>query len=182
MGSLKQVLPFGAGTLISNAVAQAKEALFDPIAVVVGAKGDLVARAVDQLGVEIVENPDWPAGMGTSIRAGLEHITKRAPLPEVLAILVADQPFVQGVHLLEMRRLQAKTGAPILAAQYSGQYGVPALFAEELFSTLAALPPEAGARHLLRNGTSCVLAFPLPEAATDIDTPADFAGLATVRP
>lgn len=182
MGSLKQLLPFGKGTLVSNAVTQAKEALFEQIVVVVGAEGDLVTRAVAQLAVEVVANPGWPSGMGTSIRVGLEHITKRAPVPEVLAILLADQPFVRSSQLLEMRRVQAKTRAPILAAQYNGQYGVPALFGKELFSSLATVPAEAGARHLLRNGSFPVAGFSLPEAATDIDTPADFAGLAMVRP
>ncbi len=182
MGSLKQLLPFGKGTLISNAIAQAKGASFERIAVVVGAHGDLVTLAAAQEGVEVVENPDWPSGMGTSIRVGLDHITERAPVPEVLAILLADQPLVRASHLLEMRRMQAKSRAPILAAEYSGQHGVPALFTKDLFSSLAALPADAGARHLLRGGSFPVLGFPLPEAATDVDTPADFAGLATVRP
>ncbi|MFZ0594241.1 MAG: nucleotidyltransferase family protein [Bryobacteraceae bacterium] len=182
MGSLKQLLPFGQGTLISNAIEQAKDACFETIVVVVGAQGDLVTLATGQQGVEIVENPDWPSGMGTSIRVGLEHITKQAPGPEVLAVLLADQPLVRASHLLEMRRMQAKSRAPILAAQYSGQNGVPALFARDLFPSLAALPADAGARHLLRGGSFPVLSFPLPEAATDVDTPADFARLAMVRP
>jgi molybdenum cofactor cytidylyltransferase len=186
MGSLKQLLPFGKGTLISNAVAQAKEACFERIAVVVGAQGNLVTLAIAQEGVEVVENADWRSGMGTSIRAGLAQIAQREPVPEVLAILLADQPFVRASHLLEMRRIQVKSAAPIVAAQYGGQNGVPALFTKDLFPSLAAFPADAGARHLLRDGGFPVLGFPLPEAATDVDTPADFAALTddltTVRP
>jgi len=54
---------------------------------------------------------------------------------------------------------------------------VPALFKREMFGRLASLRPEAGARDLLRNQEFDVAAFPLPEAAMDIDTPADFAAL-----
>jgi molybdenum cofactor cytidylyltransferase len=182
MGSLKQLLPFGKGTLISNAVAQAKEAHFERIAVVVGAEGDRVTLAIAQEEVEIVENPEWRSGMGTSVRAGLAQITKREPLPQVLAILLADQPLVRSSHLLEMRRIQAKSEAPIVAAQYGGQSGVPALFTKALFPALRTLPPDSGARHLLRESGFAVFGFSLPEAATDVDTPADFADLARVRP
>jgi CTP:molybdopterin cytidylyltransferase MocA len=39
------------------------------------------------------------------------------------------------------------------------------------------MPDDAGARDLLRGGDVAVEPFDLPEAATDIDTPADFAAL-----
>ncbi|HEY1950066.1 MAG TPA: hypothetical protein VGG97_23855, partial [Bryobacteraceae bacterium] len=64
-----------------------------------------------------------------------------------------------------------------VAAQYSGGLGVPAFFKRELFAALAGLPPEAGARRLLRQSGLHVSAYPLPEAAIDIDTPGDFAQL-----
>jgi molybdenum cofactor cytidylyltransferase len=81
-----------------------------------------------------------------------------------------------------MRELQAQSSAHIVAAEYGGGYGVPALFVSDLFARLEALPPDAGAKSLLREGELPVLAYPLPEAAIDIDTPGDLAALRAVRP
>jgi CTP:molybdopterin cytidylyltransferase MocA len=69
-----------------------------------------------------------------------------------------------------------------VAAEYGGGYGVPALFASELFDKLESLPPDAGAKRLLRGGEFPVTGYPLPEASTDIDTPHDLAAVKAVRP
>jgi molybdenum cofactor cytidylyltransferase len=182
MGSLKQLLPFGGGTLLSNAIRQAQSAGFEPIAVVVGAEAGRVAESIAHESLEIIENPDWKLGMGSSIRAGLKRIRQWRPLPGAIAILLADQPFVESRHLRAMRELQAQSSAHIVAAEYGGGYGVPALFVSDLFARLEALPPDAGAKSLLREGELLVLAYPLPEAAIDIDTPGDLAALRAVRP
>jgi molybdenum cofactor cytidylyltransferase len=76
-----------------------------------------------------------------------------------------------------MRRQVHLSGAAIIAAQYNDTLGVPAIFARKMFGTLLNLPPEAGARHLLRQPGLSVKAFPLPEAAIDIDTPEDLEAL-----
>lgn len=182
MGSLKQLLPFGEGTLLTNAIRQAHSAGFERIAVVVGAEAARVAESIAREPVEVIENPDWELGMGSSIRAGVKRIRQWRPLPDVIAILLADQPLIEARHLLAMRELQAQTNARIVAAQYGSGYGVPALFASDLFAKLESLPPDAGARALLRGGEFPVIEYPLPEAATDIDTPGDLAALKAVRP
>jgi molybdenum cofactor cytidylyltransferase len=182
MGALKQLLPFRGGTLLSNAIAQAKEAGFARIAVVIGADAIRVAEAMTGEQIETVENPGWDSGMGSSIRAGMAHMRMHGTLPEVLAILLADQPFVRSTHLMAMRRLQAESGGTIVAAEYDGCHGVPALFTPALFAMLENLAPEAGARQLLRDGRFPVTSYPLPEAATDVDTPGDFAALEAMRP
>jgi molybdenum cofactor cytidylyltransferase len=181
MGLLKQLLPFGQGTLLTNTIHQAQNAGFERIAVVVGAEAARVTDAISQEAVEVIENPDWEMGMGSSIRAGIKGICQRWPLPNVIAILVADQPLIESRHLLSMRELQKQTNASIVAAEYGSHYGVPALFAPDLFAKLETLPPDAGARNLLRGGEVQLVGYPLPEAETDIDTPDDFAALKSVR-
>lgn len=182
MGSLKQLLPFREGTLLSNTVRQAQNAGFDRIVVVVGAEAARVAESIAREPVEVIENPDWELGMGSSIRTGVKRIRQWRPLPDVIAILLADQPLIESRHLLAMRELQTQSKASIVAAQYGGGYGVPALFASDLFAKLESLPSDAGARTLLRAGEFPVIGYPLPEAATDIDTHDDFAALKAVRP
>jgi molybdenum cofactor cytidylyltransferase len=50
---------------------------------------------------------------------------------------------------------------------------VPAVFGRAHFDSLRSLAPEAGAAALLRDVGARLLQVPMPEAAMDIDTPAD---------
>jgi molybdenum cofactor cytidylyltransferase len=182
MGSIKQLLPYGDGTLLSHAVAQAANAGFQRVIVVLGAQAQTVAVSLHETGAETVINPGWQTGMGSSLLAGLKKAEEGGAPPDFLAILLADQPYVVASHLVEMLRFLAASSKPIIAAQYNNRLGVPAIFRKSVLPQLRTLSPETGARQLLRNAPNDVLAFPLPEAATDIDTPADFFELGMVRP
>ena len=182
MGCVKQLLTFGAETLLSRAISQARKAHFVRVVVVLGANSEQIVPLVDDARAEAVLNPHWETGMGSSIHAGLAYLRETAPDPDAIAILLADQPHVSAYHLLAMRRLFRDTQAPIVAARYDGRLGVPALFRSEVFSLLESLPASSGARQLLRYSGVTVEPFPLPEAAIDIDTPADFAALPGMRP
>ena len=177
MGRLKQLVRYGDRTFVQHAVQQAVDAGFAPVIVVVGAQADLVRAAVAAQPVEIVQNQKWELGMGSSLATGVLHVQELAGNSAAVALLLADQPLVTAAHLKEMRRLLYTGAAPIVAAHYSGMLGVPALFKRELFATLASLPADAGARHVLRDSGFPVTPFPLPEAAMDIDTPEDLAAL-----
>jgi molybdenum cofactor cytidylyltransferase len=171
MGSTKQLLQFRGRTLVEGAIFEAQQAGFVPVVVVLGARADEVGQAVARTSAETVVNHNWASGMGSSIKAGMAKIP---PDVEGVAILLSDQPFVTAEHLSQMALLFR---SPILAARYAGTVGVPALFRREVFATLQQMPDDAGARDLLRGGDVAVEPFDLPEAATDIDTPADFAAL-----
>jgi molybdenum cofactor cytidylyltransferase len=174
MGRLKQLLPYRGKTLVEHAVEQAFDAGFDPVAVVVGCEAAAVRAVLAAQSVLFVENPRWRLGMGSSIAAGMQLL---GTLDEV-AILLADQPRVESRHLREMQAFLYSAHASIVAAEYDRTLGVPAIFKHELFARLRSLVPEAGARTLLRDDPNFkVVAFPLPEAALDIDTPQDFEAL-----
>ncbi len=181
MGRVKQLLTFGAVTLLSRAISQARKAQFARIIVVLGAHSEQIAPVVDGQ-AEPVFNPHWETGMGSSIHAGLAYVRETGPEPDAMAILLVDQPHVTAYHLLAMRRVFREAQAAIVAARYDGRLGVPALFRRDVFPLLASLPPSSGARQLLRYSGIAVEPFPLPEAAIDLDTPADLAALPGMRP
>lgn len=177
MGKLKQLLPYDGRTFVAHAIQQAVGAGFGPIVVVVGAEADAVRAAIAAQPVEIAQNESWRQGMGSSVAAGVQQLQEITPHAAAVAILLADQPLVTAEHLREMRTRLYTAEAPIVAAEYNDTLGVPALFRRELFGTLASLPPQAGARHILRESGFAVTPFPLPQAAQDIDTPEDLAAL-----
>jgi molybdenum cofactor cytidylyltransferase len=145
--------------------------------VVLGAQAEAVGQVVNRTLAGSVVNEHWAGGMGSSIGAGVERMLELAPEVAAIAILLADQPYVVARHLAEMSRAFEAGSAPILAASYAGTLGVPAFFRRSVFGKLRTLKPDAGARALLRGGVDEVNSFELPEAATDIDTPEEFADL-----
>jgi len=178
MGRLKQLLPYRGRTLVEHSIRQAMDAGFEPVIVVVGAEAQAVMAAIAAELVEVARNDAWESGMGSSIAAGMRHVA--AGERDAVAILLADQPLVTSAHLIAMAKLLEPTHIHIVAAEYSGTLGVPAIFKREMFPLLAALPPEAGARHLLREARLQIAVYPLPEAAMDVDTPEDFEALNAV--
>jgi molybdenum cofactor cytidylyltransferase len=170
MGRLKQLLPYRGKTFLHHTIAQAAEAGLSPVVVVVGAEADVVAEAIRSERVDIVRNDAWQTGMGSSIAAGMRHLEGMDV--EAVAILLADQPLITAEHLSAMAALTRLSN--IVAAEYGGTLGVPAFFQREMFPALGLLPPEAGARQLLRSSQD-VCAYPLPEAAVDVDRPEDLA-------
>ncbi len=178
MGQLKQLLPYRGRTLVEHAVDQAQLAGLGPVVVVLGASAPLVREAVEGTSAAWVVNENWRSGMGSSLTTGIAKLLAIAPDISAVAILLADQPRVTAHDLSAMSRKLETSCAPMIAASYAGTVGVPALFRNTEFEKLKNLAPEAGARALLRGGETEIQFYPLPEAAIDIDTPADFAALA----
>ena len=177
MGSLKQLLSFDGQTFIHHAISVALEADFSPVIVVVGAEAASVQAAVASQRVSIVQNTHWREGMGSSIAAGIRHLQQEQTDVAAVAILLADQPLINAVHLDRMRNEFHQSGAAIVAAEYSETLGVPAIFQRGLWDALAHLPADSGARRLFSEPGVKIHPFPLPQAATDIDTPEDLAAL-----
>jgi molybdenum cofactor cytidylyltransferase len=177
MGRAKQLLEFRGHSLLEHAIEQASLAGFNPLVIVLGAHAAEIQPALAGQMVEVVLNEEWQSGMGSSLTRGLARLREIAPRLSALAVLLADQPRIRADHLQGMWRLFEKQGCVCVAAEYSGTLGAPAIFRENQFAALAALPPESGAGQLLRSSDMPVCRYPLPEAAIDVDTPEDYAAL-----
>lgn len=177
MGTLKQLLPYRGKTLLEHTIWQVEEAGFAPIVVVVGAQAEAVMDKVGRARIEWAVNSNWQRGMGSSVVTGVTRLLEMEPNASSVALLLADQPHITAQHLAGMYAEFENSGTPILAASYAGTVGVPAIFRSSVFETLKHLAEDTGARALLRGGMAQVRRYTLPEAATDIDTPEDFAGL-----
>jgi molybdenum cofactor cytidylyltransferase len=123
--------------------------------------------------VNVSPNPYWETGLASSLRNGLAAAPRDAA---AALVLLVDQPDVDADAL---RRLIAawrrRPGMPA-AAHYSSRAGVPAMLPRRTWRLMRALEGDAGARALLR-GAEAVTLVAMPEAAFDVDTPADIAQL-----
>ena len=173
MGRPKQLLPYRGSTLLRHAAETALATRLGPVLVVLGAEAERCRKALGELAIRTVINPDWPQGMGSSIRIGVEELERLLPPVGGVLILLHDQPAIPAERLQEL--VEARRAEDlIVAAGYGEVVGVPAYFRRDLFEELRALDGAAGARKIIEAHRSHVRRFELPEARFDIDTPVDF--------
>ncbi|MDP4026514.1 nucleotidyltransferase family protein [Methylobacterium sp. NEAU 140] len=141
-----------------------------PVVAVLGAHAGAVRAVLAGLDLACVENPDFTAGLATSLRAGV------AALPATCAaaiVLLGDMPRVTGAHVDRLAEAFAGAGARPAAVVpvQDGRRGNPVLLNLRLLrAEIAALAGDRGAGPLLAGRTD-VLEIPGDVGtALDIDT------------
>lgn len=172
LGRPKQSLPYGDGTLLGHAVAEALAAGLGPVLVVLGAHGHELEETLPA-GALAVPNPGWQEGMASSIRAGLAALQRGWPQAKAAIVMVCDQPAVNAQLLQRLADTWHRHGAVAVASSYGDTLGVPALFDRTLWPELMALRGDRGAKAVLERHREATIRVPFPEGALDIDTPED---------
>jgi CTP:molybdopterin cytidylyltransferase MocA len=180
LGTQKQLIDFRGEPLVRRAARAAAEAGASPVVVVLGAEAANIAPALAGLEhVSAVVNEQWESGLASSVATGVREVQRLCPRCDAVLITTADQPLVGRVALRAL--LDACEGdVRLVAAEYSGTIGVPAVIGGEYFDAMLALEGDAGAGQWLRERVLEVRCVPLPEAAVDIDTAEDRAMLASI--
>lgn len=176
LGSPKQLVRRRARTLLAHALEAATAALpTSPLIVVLGA-GALRLRLVVRRAAPratTVTHSGWSEGLATSLKAGLAAAPARTT---AILVMLVDQPNVNARALRKvLDAWRRRPGLPA-AAHYDGHPGVPAVLPRRYFKAVRSLRGDSGARTLLR-GASTLTLVAMPEAALDIDTPADLTQL-----
>jgi molybdenum cofactor cytidylyltransferase len=141
-----------------------------PVLAVTTADLALLAReevAADDVLVVPRSVPLRGPGMGDSIAAA---VSARADAPGWV-LLPADMPRVKPATLRAVA--QALAGHPVAFAQHQGRRGHPVAFGAEMYSELAGLSGDEGARRLVARYPSCAVDVDDPGVLIDIDTVAD---------
>lgn len=177
MNQPKQLLQFEGKTLLRRAIETAVESVYEPVVVVLGANFEKTKSEITGLPVKLVFNKNWQEGLSSSIKAGIKTLLEITPDITAGVITLADQPFVSAKHLNLFFENFEKSESAIIAAEYNGTIGVPALFSREVFDDLCALSGDKGAKPVIEKYRDSLSKINLPEAAFDIDTPQDFLNL-----
>jgi molybdenum cofactor cytidylyltransferase len=171
MGRPKMLLSFGAGTVLSAAVAPHLDAGVQRVVVVLGDRADEVlshARLPSDPRLTVVVNKDWAEGMGASIRRGLAECVEA----EAVLLALGDQPGVDAARVKAL--LSAWTPAiPLVVPVHDDRASHPVLFARSLFDELRALRGDVGAREVVRRHWAEAVRVSAPPLA-DIDTEEDY--------
>ncbi len=174
LGCPKQLLPYRGKSLIQHVVEVAIASVCDPVLVVVGANGDRMQAELDSYPMRLVHNADWQQGMATSIRAGITALqTEHADIAAVV-LMVCDQPLVSTSVINQLVEQYQQGDWRIVASDYAGLWGVPALFDRSLFIELSQLQGDTGARKIIQTYRGQTGAIANPAGAIDVDTLADY--------
>ena len=169
----KALLRYQGRPMIEHALTVLRAGGCARVRIVLGAAADEIQRTARLGDAQVVLNPDWETGMGSSLRVGLTGLTANAAL-----ISLVDTP---GVTPAAVSRVLA-SGAELAAASYAGVRGHPVLIPSRYFAEArAGAVGDAGARALLRAHAGELRLVECGDVASpeDVDTPEQWAGLLT---
>lgn len=172
-GAIKQLARIGEEPMLLHAMRSASAAA-DRTWVILGAHAEELATLLERAPVTVCVNANWPEGLASSIRVGIER------LPDCCGgalLALGDQALVTAEDYARLAHIWRGAPQSIVAARYGASPGAPAIFPRRLFGELRRLAGDAGARALLREHADEVLEVPMPNAGVDIDTPADLLAL-----
>ena len=122
LGRPKQLLPYRGTTLLDATLNVARSCDLDQVMVTLGGAGDAVRSAVDLSDLDVVDNPDFGTGCGSSIAAAVELLDERT---DGVVLLLGDQP---GVSPATVQRLvDAAAGSPLGVCRYARRARPPVL-------------------------------------------------------
>jgi molybdenum cofactor cytidylyltransferase len=173
LGQAKQLLAIAGEPLLRRAVRIAGEVGCQPIIVVLGFEAHRMHSAFNGFRVIVAVNEDWRAGMGSSMRSGVETALRMSPPPEDILLMVCDQVRLSADVLRQLLHRHGSARYPITAARYSGRLGVPAVFSSIFFSDLQNVSGDRGARGILERNAARVGAVDFLDGEFDLDTPDD---------
>jgi len=173
LGQPKALVEIGGLTLAERGVALLRDGGAEPVVMVTG------AAQVSLPGVITAHNPDWQAGMGSSLREGLETLPADR---EAVVIALVDQPLI-GPEAIRRLIAAFAGGAEVAVASYAGEQRNPVLIGRAHWAEAAAAAQgDAGARGFLRARQDLVSAVECGDvgSADDLDTPEDLARIAAL--
>ncbi len=173
----KAVAHFGGAALVRRVAGAALASHASPVIVVTGHAGDLIASALKDCDVRLVDAPDYAAGLSRSLRAGVVALPADA---EGAIILLADMPLIAPALIDALiATFEAAPNATAVVPIYAGRRGNPVLLARTLFATAAKLDGDRGAGQILAE-IDGVVECPVTDESifADVDTPDDLRRLA----
>jgi molybdenum cofactor cytidylyltransferase len=148
-----------------------------PVIVVTGHERDRVEATLAGLDVTLVNNPDYAAGLSTSLHRGL------AALPEAtdgVVVCLGDMPRITAAVIDRLiAAFDPLEGRAICLPTWQGKRGNPVLFARRYFAEMQTISGDVGAKALIGEYPEAVCEVAMADDAvlSDVDTPEGLAAL-----
>jgi len=174
LGQPKQLVRLGGRPALHIVVANAVALAGHAVTVVLGAHARELTHLFAHSPASVIVNRQWEEGMASSIRAGLAALP---PACTAVLIVLGDQLALTADDLKRLANAWKQDDGTLVASVYGQRLGVPAIFPRICFPELAELRGDQGARGVLERNSYRVVRVAMPNAAVDLDTPADLAAL-----
>jgi molybdenum cofactor cytidylyltransferase len=172
MGGPNKLLAELAGKpLVRTVTEQALASGASGVIVVTGHQAGEVEKALAGLKVKFVRNPDFAAGLASSVRTGIAAVPANA---DGAVVCLGDMPLIDARLIDRLIEAFAPDRGELIAVPVSdGRRGNPVLWSRRFFTELMALDGDIGARHLIARHAEAVAEVPVEGhgAFLDIDTP-----------
>jgi len=182
LGRPKQLEPWGDTNLLGHVVARTNEFPVEEVWVVVGHESDRILAEVELGEAGVVENPEWEEGIASSIRVGLDALTRLSRCDQAL-IVIGDQPAVPVQVVDELLASHARADRPVSVPKYRYTSGNPVLVDRLLWPRLMSLEGDEGAGRLWQAHPEWVNEVWFSDLAPrDVDTERDVAEMRPKHP
>jgi molybdenum cofactor cytidylyltransferase len=178
MGGPNKLLAEIAGRpLLRIVVEEALASRANPVIVVVGHERAEIEKALAGLSMQLVHNPDFAQGLGSSLKAGITAVPAEA---DGAIVCLGDMPQVDASLIDRLiTAFDPDRGALIVMPTVDGRRGNPVLWSRRFFPDLMAIEGDVGARHFIGRYREAVVEVPLEDKAAlvDVDTPEALVGV-----
>jgi molybdenum cofactor cytidylyltransferase len=173
LGRPKQLVDWDGRPLLEHVVAAVAAWPVGPVVVVLGAYAEEILDRVRLGAATAVINPEWEEGIASSLRVGLDLLT-RETREEAAFIVLGDQPRIPAEVPPALLAAFEAHGRPAVVPVYRYQRGNPIVVGRSLWPRLMSLQGDTGAAALLRAHAAWVeeVHFDCP-APGDVDTRTD---------
>ncbi|MHC4108981.1 MAG: nucleotidyltransferase family protein, partial [Planctomycetota bacterium] len=153
----------------------------DPVIVVTGYEREAVEAALAGQGLAFVHNPDFEAGLSSSLRQGVAALPEQA---DGVMVCLGDMPRVSTAVIDRLiAAFDPPQGRAICLPTWQGRRGNPVLFARCFFAEMLAVSGDVGARALIGEYPEavCEVAVSDDGVLSGVDTPEALAALKSGR-
>jgi molybdenum cofactor cytidylyltransferase len=182
LGRPKQLEPWGDTNLLGHVVERTRRFPVDEIWVVLGHETERMLAETPLEDVFVVENLEWEEGLASSLRVGLDALTRLSRCERAL-IVIGDQPEISGAVVEELFRSHSASGKPVTVPKYRYSWGNPVLVERSLWPRLMSLEGDEGAQRLWDAHPEWINEVWVSESSPrDVDTENDVADLRPRHP
>jgi molybdenum cofactor cytidylyltransferase len=171
MGTANKLLAdVGGRPMVRCVVDAARASRADPVVVVTGFERDRIEAALGGSEATLLHNPDYAAGLSTSLRRGV------AALPDAVdgvVICLGDMPRVSAAVIDRLiAAFDPLEGRAICLSTWQGKRGNPVLIARRFFAEMQTISGDVGAKALIVEYPEavCEVAMADDGVLCDVDT------------
>ena len=161
--------------LIKRSVQNILASSIDELIVVLGYQKEIIEKLIDKnKKIKFVFNKDFESGMASSIKVGLNHLSKNT---EYFFICLGDMPMVNSDIYNQL--IKSRNQKNIIVPTYNGQQGNPVLFDKSMKETAMHITGDVGAKKILELNKDKILNLEIYDQSITkgFNTQGDFSSL-----